>query len=69
MGTVLEHGCEKLHKSKRIMDLQSHGIANEVERIVSVLKKHLAHVAPELICIMSKIKNRRTIVRRRNCTT
>ena len=60
MGTVSEHGCEQLHKSIRIMEIQSHGIANEVERMVCVLKKHLSQVAPELICIMPKIKKRRS---------
>ena len=58
MGLFSEHGCEQLHKSIRVLELQSHGIANKVERMSCVLKKHLMQVAPELISLMPSTKKR-----------
>lgn len=57
-GLFSEQGGEQLHKSIRILELQSHGIPGEEARMLCVLRKHLCEVAPELISLMPKTKRR-----------
>ena len=57
-GLFNDQGGERLQKSIRILERQSHGIPGEEARMFCVLRKHLCEVAPELISLMPKTKRR-----------
>ena len=61
MGLLSEQGTEQLHKSIRKLEIQSCGIVNEKQRLLTVMNKHLAEVCPEIIMMIPKIKSRKDI--------
>ena len=59
MGLLSEQGTEQLHKSIRNLEIQSCGIVNERQRLLTVMNKHLAEVCPEILMMIPKIKHRK----------
>ena len=59
MGLHSEQGTEQLHKSIRSLEMQSCGIVNEKQRLLTVMNKHLAEVCPETIMMIPKINHRK----------
>ena len=53
-----EQGGEQLRKTIRILEIQSHGIPNESQQYVTVMRKHLAQVLPDLLILAPKTKRR-----------
>ena len=58
LGLFSEQGGEQLHKTIRILEIQSHGIANEDTKMLTVMRKHLAQVTPELLVMIPEICRR-----------
>ena len=58
LGLFSEHGGEQLHKTIRILEIQSHGIANEDKKMLTVMRKHLAQVTPDLLVMIPEIRRR-----------
>ena len=58
LGLFSEQGGEQLHKTIILLEIQSHGIANEDTKMLTVMRKHLAKVTPELLVIILEIRKR-----------